>query len=94
MGAKNRADITPEIRGGLKRCLKIMEDRGEPISTVWDNLFTSDPATAMRLAISLLPKEHNIDSTISHDMNTNTNQFTEDFMLEIVEKARERRATH
>lgn len=63
MGAKARADLTPEIRGGLKRCLKLMEEAGKPISTVWLDLFADDPATAMRLAISLLPKEMDITTT-------------------------------
>ena len=63
MGAKSRADVTPEIRGGLKRCLKIMEDSGRPLSTVWKELFEDDPATAMRLAISTLPKEMDVTTT-------------------------------
>lgn len=63
MGAKSRADVTPEIRGALKRALKIMEESGKPLSTIWTRLFDDDPATAMRLAISTLPKEMDITAT-------------------------------
>ena len=64
MGARRRADVSPEIRGGLKRALALLEEKGKPISTIWIELFEDDPATAMRLAISTLPKE--IDATVEH----------------------------
>ena len=68
---KGRADISPEIRGGLKRAIKIMEADGRPLSTIWVELFNDDPANAMRLAISMMPKEMDI---------TNTNLSPEDWL--------------
>jgi len=58
---KARADISPEIRGGLKRAIKIMEQAGRPLSTIWVEMFDEDKFNAMRLAISLLPKELDIE---------------------------------
>jgi hypothetical protein len=58
---KNRADLRPEIQGALKRALMIMEQGGRPLSTIWVELFSDDPIAAMRLAISLLPKEVEVD---------------------------------
>jgi len=75
MGAKSRADVTPEIRGGLLRALKIMKESGRPISTIWIELFNDDPATAMRLAISTMPKE------VQADVTTRT---IEDFVVSTV----------
>ena len=61
---RDRAEITPEIKGGLKRALKIMEAQGRPLSTIWVELFEEDKATAMRLAIQLLPKELDVTATV------------------------------
>ena len=60
---KGSADFAPEVRGGLKRAMKIMEERGKPISTIWLDLFENDPLNAMRLAISMMPKEMDITTT-------------------------------
>jgi len=60
---KGRPDLRPAIAGGLTRALKIMENSGKPISTVWTDMFEQDPVNAMRLAISLLPKEMDITTT-------------------------------
>lgn len=75
MGAKARADITPEIRGGLKRFFKIMENEGKPVSTIWRELYDADPTTFMRLAISTMPKEVQAEVTT---------KSLEDFVLETV----------
>lgn len=60
---KGSHDVTPEIRGGLKRFFKIMEDEGTPISTIWRELYEADPVNFMRLAISTMPKEVQADVT-------------------------------
>lgn len=60
---KGRADISPEIRGGLKRYFAIQQEKGRPVSDIWHDLFESDPMNAMRLAISLLPREMDITTT-------------------------------
>lgn len=65
------ADIAPKIRGSLKRAMLMMEEAGKPLSTIWLELFADDPVNAMRLAISLLPKE------IQADVNVNA---IEDFV--------------
>jgi hypothetical protein len=51
------ANTTVAIRGGLIRGLRQLEEAGRPLSTIWKELFEDDPATAMRLAISTMPKE-------------------------------------
>jgi hypothetical protein len=56
-------DVTPQIRGGLKRYFKMLEDKGKSVSDIWRELFEKDAATAMRLAISIMPKELDITTT-------------------------------
>ena len=88
MGTKARADITPEIRGGLKRYFKMLEAKGKSVSDIWAKLFEDDPATAMRLAISTMPKESQIDlttrsiedfvistATVQHDISSEDSQL-------------------
>lgn len=64
MGTRARADVRPEIRGALKRAIKIMEADGRPLSTIWLEMFQEDPFKAMGLAIQLQPKE--IEATVEH----------------------------
>lgn len=60
---KDSAEVGPAIKGALKRAMMILEERKRPLSTIWVNLFEDDPATAMRLAISILPKEMDVTTT-------------------------------
>lgn len=66
-GSKDRKprghNTGPAIRGAFMRALKLLEENGKPLSQVWVELFEDDPATAMRLAISLMPKELDITTT-------------------------------
>ena len=63
-GSKDRRPRGPQtgpaIRGAFTRAIMLMEENGKPLSQVWVELFEDDPATAMRLAISLMPKELDI----------------------------------
>ena len=63
---RNSADIAGDIRGALKRAMLIMEEGAKgrkPLSDIWLKLFENDPATAMRLAISTMPKDMNVLTT-------------------------------
>jgi len=60
---KGSHDVTPEIRGGLKRYFKMLEKQGKSVSDIWRDLFEKDAAQAMRLAISILPKELDVTTT-------------------------------
>jgi hypothetical protein len=50
--------------------MKIMEEDGRPLSTIWVEMFTEDPFKAMKLAIDAQPKQHIHDGEIDHNMNT------------------------
>ena len=63
---KARADMMPEIRGGLKRAVIAMEESGKPLSTIWLQMFEEDPFNAMRLAIQCHPKEMMVGGEIEH----------------------------
>ena len=58
-----RMEIAGPMRGALVRAMKLMEANGKPLSEIWLDLFKNDPATAMRLAISMMPKEMDITTT-------------------------------
>lgn len=60
---KGRADISPELRGGLRRAIKAMEQDGRPLSTIWLEMFEEDKFAAMRLAIQMMPKELDVTTT-------------------------------
>ena len=60
---KGDANLITDIRGGLRRAFKIMEESGKPLSTIWRQLFEEDPFQAMRLAIQAMPKEMDITTT-------------------------------
>lgn len=55
---KGSHDVMPTIRGGLKRFFA-----GKPASTVWKEIYETSPVDFMRLAISAMPKEQQIDIT-------------------------------
>ena len=60
---KGDANIIADIRGSLRRAIKIMDESGRPLSTIWQEMFKEDPFQAMRLAIQAMPKEMDITTT-------------------------------
>jgi hypothetical protein len=74
MRPQGRVDLMPQIRGGAKRALMIMEEDGRPLSTIWVEMFEEDPFKAMQLMIAAHPKEMqmNIDGSITMDTTTMT----------------------
>ncbi len=60
---KPQHECIADIRGSLKRALRMMADDGRPLSTVWLEMFEQDPFRAMQLAIAAQPKQ--IDATVT-----------------------------
>lgn len=86
MSRKARADLMPEIRGGIKRAFKAMADNGRPISTIWIEMFEQDPFNAMRLAIAAHPKEMQVD--IEQTVTLDTTQMTPDVLQQVINERR------
>ena len=76
----------PDIRGGLKRAFKSMEEDGRPLSTIWLELFRDDPVNAMRLAISCHPKEMMLGLDEDTREAFSTNQLSQEVMAALIAK--------
>ena len=79
------------LRGGLSNFFEKMRKEGKTTSDIWEELFQEDAVAAMRLAISLVPKEVEMDVSDSREVQANTNQIAGDVYREMVRKERERR---
>lgn len=88
MGARQRANVMPEIRGGLKRALVAMADSGRPLSTIWMELFDNEPAKAIQLAIAAHPKEMDITQDVSHSVAIDLAGMSADLLQEAMNARR------
>ncbi len=79
---KDRADLIPDMRGGYKRALKIMEESGRPLSTIILEMIEQDPFKAFDLLIKLHPKEMQL--AIDQTVTINANEVTPDLMREAI----------
>lgn len=69
---KGSPDLTPAMRGGLLRALKIIDDSKRPMSTRWVEAFEEDFLATMTVAARFLPKDVNVEMGGSVDLNTNS----------------------
>ena len=82
-----------DLRGGLVRYFKIVQsETGMSVSDIWAKLFQEDPVQAMRLAISLTPKEVEMEQTINGSVDVNTNQLQDQVMEQLFKAKREERS--
>jgi len=81
------------LRGGLTNYFANMRKEGKTTSDIWAELFEEDAATAMRLAISLTPKEMEIEQTISSTINVNTNHLQDEVFGELMRQAQVEQST-
>ena len=79
------------LRGGLANFFADMRKEGKTTADIWRELFEDDAATAMRLAISLAPKEVELDQNISGEVSVNTNQIADEVYRHMVREEREKR---
>ena len=63
MGAKPRANITPEIRGAWVRAAKIVEQRGKGLSELIADAMEKDVISTLRAISAFLPRETKVEHT-------------------------------
>jgi len=83
---KGSPDLTPAIRGGLLRALKIIDDSKKPMSTRWVEAFEKDFLATMTVASRFIDKNVNLEhsGTVTH----NTNQMSEELLRDVIKTKR------
>jgi hypothetical protein len=79
------------LRGGLSNFFEDMRKQGKTTSDIWKEIYEDDKQAFMRHAISLAPKEVEMEVTDQAAVQANTNQIADDVYREIVRGERERR---
>lgn len=61
---KRQHDIAAAVRGAFLRACKSIEDRGEPLSTIFEKMLMDKPADALNAVAKFVPKEMLVETTV------------------------------
>lgn len=87
MGAKSRANVMPDIRGGLKRFMLQQAQKGKPISEMWADLYEQDVKSFFQMAVAVHPKELMIE--VDGNIKIDTPNIDSNQLKEVIEARRE-----
>lgn len=64
---KGVPELSRKLQGGALRYLLMEEEKGRPVSTIWRELFEEDKIQAMKLLLTMVPKDINIEADVTHN---------------------------
>jgi hypothetical protein len=85
---KGVIELSRGLQGGALRFIKSRWDGEQPFSEFWADLYNEDKLGAARLMISLMPKEHLIEATVSGQVELNTGAMNPALLREAMQLAR------
>ena len=87
---KNRADNIPDMRGGLKRFVKMQEQKGKPWSAMWEELYTQEgPKAFFDMVIKCHPREMLIEQDITQTVQLDAGALSADVLAQAIAARRE-----